>query len=164
MCNVFFTIYLNIVIFEITILASESNGIRTQNYLVRKQKLTHLAKLDIAPVSSKVFLDTQATIECRFTLKCVHDMIITYSHYSYISGIRKWITGEIFKFFLSTEIFSNIAKNRANNLMKWSINQNKIWKINWFFITSKNCFPQKTWLSLTAKRNFCKFPEEIIPG
>ena len=41
MCNVFFTIYLNIVIFEITILASESNGIRTQNYLVRKQKPTH---------------------------------------------------------------------------------------------------------------------------
>ena len=29
----------------------------------------------MAPVSSKVFLDIQATIACRFTLKC--DMIIT---------------------------------------------------------------------------------------
>ena len=33
---------------------------------------------DIAPVSSKVFLDIQATIECKFTLTRVHDMIITY--------------------------------------------------------------------------------------
>ena len=34
---------------------------------------------DIAPVSSKEFLDIQATIECKFTLKRVHNMIITYS-------------------------------------------------------------------------------------
>ena len=34
---------------------------------------------DIAPVSSKEFLDNQATIECGFTLKCVRDMIRTYS-------------------------------------------------------------------------------------
>ena len=33
---------------------------------------------DIAPVLSKEFLDIQATIECRFTLKSVRDMIITY--------------------------------------------------------------------------------------
>ena len=32
---------------------------------------------DIAPVSSKEFLDTEANIECGFTLKCVRDMIIT---------------------------------------------------------------------------------------
>ena len=30
------------------------------------------------PVSSKEFLDIQATIECRFTLKHLRDMIITY--------------------------------------------------------------------------------------
>ena len=30
---------------------------------------------DIASVSSKEFLDIHATIECRFTLKCVCDMI-----------------------------------------------------------------------------------------
>ena len=32
------------------------------------------------PVSSKLFLDVQGTIECRFTLKCVSDIILTYSH------------------------------------------------------------------------------------
>ena len=34
---------------------------------------------DIAPVSSKEFLDIQVTIECEFTLKHTRDMIITYS-------------------------------------------------------------------------------------
>ena len=34
---------------------------------------------DIAPVLNKEFLDIQATIECRFTLKLVRDMIIIYS-------------------------------------------------------------------------------------
>ena len=33
----------------------------------------------LAPVTSKEFLDIQATIECGFTLKCVRDMIRTYS-------------------------------------------------------------------------------------
>ena len=40
------------------------------------------ATSDIAPVSRKDFLDIEATIECRFTLKCVCDMIITYSQYN----------------------------------------------------------------------------------
>ena len=31
----------------------------------------------MAPVSCKEFLDIQATIDCRFTLKLVRDMIIT---------------------------------------------------------------------------------------
>ena len=30
---------------------------------------------DVAPVSRKEFLDIQATIECRFTVKGVHDMM-----------------------------------------------------------------------------------------
>ena len=34
---------------------------------------------DIAPVPSKEFFDIQATVECRFTLRRVRDMIITYS-------------------------------------------------------------------------------------
>ena len=34
----------------------------------------------MVPFSSKEFLDIQANIECGFTLKPVHDMIITYSH------------------------------------------------------------------------------------
>ena len=35
---------------------------------------------DFAPASSKEFLDIQATIECRFTLKRVRDMIKTYRY------------------------------------------------------------------------------------
>ena len=35
---------------------------------------------DLAPVSSKEFLDIQATIECGFTLKRVRDMTKTYSY------------------------------------------------------------------------------------
>ena len=46
--------------------------------------LLSLKTSDIAPVSSKQFLDTQATIECRFTLKRVRGMIRTYSQ-AYIS-------------------------------------------------------------------------------
>ena len=38
-----------------------------------------LQSSDFAPVSSKEFLDIQATIECRFTLERVRDMIRTYS-------------------------------------------------------------------------------------
>ena len=34
---------------------------------------------EFAPVSRKEFLDIQATIECRLTLKCVGDMTRTYS-------------------------------------------------------------------------------------
>ena len=55
----------------------DSNRIRAHNHLVHKQTLKHL---DIACVSSKEFLDSQATIKCRFTLKRVFDMIITYSY------------------------------------------------------------------------------------
>ena len=40
-------------------------------------KLLFMETSDIERVSSKEFLDIQATIKCRFTLKRVHDMIIT---------------------------------------------------------------------------------------
>ena len=62
-----------------TSILSDCNGIRTQNHLVRKRTLNHLAKLnsvavtqtsDIVPVSGKEF---------RFTLKRARDMIRTYS-------------------------------------------------------------------------------------
>ena len=43
-------------------------------------------KLEIlVPSSSKEFLDIQATIECRFTLKRVRDMIIVYSQLSHVA-------------------------------------------------------------------------------
>ena len=35
--------------------------------------------LDIGPVFGKEFLDIGATVGCRFTQKCVRDMVITYS-------------------------------------------------------------------------------------
>ena len=38
---------------------------------------------DIAPVLSRKFLDIQATIECRFTLKDVRDMILSYNQLSF---------------------------------------------------------------------------------
>ena len=41
---------------------------------------------DIALVSSKEFLDTQANIECGFTMKCVRDMIRTYSQLKYFTS------------------------------------------------------------------------------
>ena len=34
---------------------------------------------DVVSVLSRRFLDIHTTTECRFTLKCVRDMIITYS-------------------------------------------------------------------------------------
>ena len=34
---------------------------------------------DIAAILSKEFIDIQATVECRFTLKRISDMISTYS-------------------------------------------------------------------------------------
>ena len=43
--------------------------------------LLPLKTSDIAPVSSEEYLDIQANVESRFTLKRVHDMIITYSQY-----------------------------------------------------------------------------------
>ena len=69
---------------------SNCNGIRTYNDLVRKRTLfsnlfvasnpvSVIWTSDIAPVSRKEFLDIQATIESRFTLKLIRDMIITYS-------------------------------------------------------------------------------------
>ena len=42
---------------------------------------------DMAPVSSEEYFDIQRTIECRFTLKRVRDLIIAYSQCTvYISN------------------------------------------------------------------------------
>ena len=50
------------------------------------------------PVLSKEFLDTQATIECRFTLKLVPDMKRTYSqmHHTGIIQIGTHNTAQSF--------------------------------------------------------------------
>ena len=83
----------------------DCNGTRTHNNLVRKRTLNYLAsfakwssvhlrtkrlwirvpmqslKLHISRLfrATKTFLDIQATTECRFTLKCVRDIIKAYS-------------------------------------------------------------------------------------
>ena len=85
-----------------------SNGIRTHSHLVRKRTLNQLAKLASLAKSLSVrlrnkwlwvrillpslklqiwrllrgrsLLTFRQTIECRFTLKLVHDLIITCSH------------------------------------------------------------------------------------
>ena len=46
--------------------------------VVGSSPVTVILTLDIAPVSSKEFLDIKANIECGFTLKYVRDMIRTY--------------------------------------------------------------------------------------
>ena len=56
---------------------SDCNGTGTHNHLVHKETLNHLANL--VPVLSQEFLDNQATIECGFTHKSIHDMIRTYN-------------------------------------------------------------------------------------
>ena len=42
-------------------------------------KIVYSIYSDMAPSSSKELLAIQATLECRFTLKLAHDIIITYS-------------------------------------------------------------------------------------
>ena len=70
---------------------------------------------DFAPVLRKEFLDIQATIERRFTLKRIRDMIRTYSqlhrtgkysqHSSIISGV--WLNGWVFVYELSGSGFES---------------------------------------------------------
>ena len=50
-----------------------------QKYSATGLEPTTTLTSDFEPVSSKEFLDTQATIERRFTLKRVRDMTRTYS-------------------------------------------------------------------------------------
>ena len=57
-----------------------ATGLEPTTTLFINEHSTSLAKAsDFTPASSKEFLDIQATIECGFTLKCVCDMIKTYS-------------------------------------------------------------------------------------
>ena len=42
----------------------------------------------MAPASSKEFLDIQASIECRFTLKLIRDMITTYTKLFFLQTFK----------------------------------------------------------------------------
>ena len=69
----------------------------------------NLKTSDFAPASTKDFLDIQATIECGFTLKHLHDMTKTYSQmhhtdkYSQHSSIiwPVWLNSWVFVYELS---------------------------------------------------------------
>ena len=50
------------------------------------------------PVSRKEFLDIQATMKCRFTLKRVHDMIRTYIHSN--QGYKKSLLSLVTRIYL----------------------------------------------------------------
>ena len=61
-----------------------SNEIQTHNHLVRKRTLNHLAKLALKLPIWRLLREGvpwYLTLECRFTLKLVHYMIITYSQF-----------------------------------------------------------------------------------
>ena len=84
---------------------SDCNWTRTQNHLVCKRTLQSspvavTKTSDFTPVSSKEFLDIQASIDCRFTLKRVRDITRTYSHfliYSYKSLQKRFFYFVMFK-------------------------------------------------------------------
>ena len=76
--------------------SSDSSVIGTQNYLVRKRTLIHLATLDRVPWHSG------KTIECGFTLKLVRDMIIRHTHNTAQSFRPVWLNGWVFVYKLSS--------------------------------------------------------------
>ena len=73
-------------------------------------------QVDTAPVSSKTFLDIQATIECRFTLKCARDMKRTYSQTQSNKYVKqppsnKYVKQPLLSCILEREIFYFIYKH-----------------------------------------------------
>ena len=68
-----------------------------------------LSTSDIVPGSSKEFLEVQETIECKFTLKCVCDMITKYSQKHYTDEYSQhssmiwpiWLNSWVFVYKLS---------------------------------------------------------------
>ena len=58
----------------------------------------------MAPALSKEFLDTQATVECGFTLKLVRDMIKTYNY--------------VLRFIDKARFMASTLSNLVNNLSK----------------------------------------------
>ena len=64
------------------------------------------------PVLNKEFIDIQATIECRFTLKHVRDMIITYSQMECTDKYLQhslviwlvWLNGKVVVYELKNEL------------------------------------------------------------
>ena len=132
----------------------DCNWTRTQNRLVCKQTLKlakwlscvlsnylhELCSVFLSPcatASSKEFLDIQATIEWRFTLKRVRDMTRTYSQmhhadkYSEHSSIiwPVWPNGWVFIYHLSgSEFKSNCSHSKTLFVCQNAINANQMVK------------------------------------
>ena len=119
------------------------------------------------PVSSKEFLDIQANMECRFTLKRVRDMIRTYSQmhctdkYSQHSSIiwPVWLNGWVFVYEVSGCMFKFIA------VIKGYLCYKKFFAINLFFaldMSLMNSFTsRKDNVSFLRYLNFCVFGKSI---
>ena len=77
------------------------------NMIPKPLRLYTNIQVDTAPVSSKKFLEIQATIECRFTLKRARDMKITYSQ----TQSNKYVKQLLLSCILEREIFYFIYKH-----------------------------------------------------
>ena len=113
--------------------------------------LTKIAKLQFLETTFKCiktgqkwYLYDQATIECRFTLKHVRDMIIIYSQmhctdkYSQYSSIIRpiWLNGWVFLYELSRCGFESCCYGSLSSRTKVNL---KVW-----FFCPKECFLQKS--------------------
>ena len=107
-----------------------------------KSPCCHLETSNIVPVSSKEFLDIHATIECRFPLKHLSDMIRRYSHFTrFVYSLKiKWSLNLRFtnvkRKFVSLnpdKYLTRTASYIFNNLSKIWTGESVSWLEDWFF-------------------------------
>ena len=68
------------------------------------QKRSFFVGPKISPVSSKKFLEVQATLECRFTLKRARDMMRTYSQ---INPSNKYVKQRLLYAYFEEKYFTS---------------------------------------------------------
>ena len=110
---------------------------------------------DIAPVSSKEFLNIQATTECRFTLKQIRDMIkhtvkcnvqiSTHSTAQSLASLGIWLSVLLHFYKLSDCGFESCYPQfnlvcSHYHIQKWVKKYNVLWYWNW---KTKNSLSQK---------------------
>ena len=72
------------------------------------------------PVSSKNFLDIQVILECRFALKRVRDMIITYSHIQFNLCRSSHVHCYLFIIEINNPLFHNFIICIIGNEVGWA--------------------------------------------
>ena len=114
----------------------------------------HLRVSDMASVSSKEFLNIQATIECGFTLKRVCDMMRTFSQKRYI--LRHVSIGNILPWFCFIKccefdnIFNTFWTSWRNVKKTWS--KSIIWLVQYSTNTVLcNSYPSISFLKVSFK-------------